>query len=77
MIQSNTIQSIPQPSAVPYWNMKKTKSMSMEEALKYLDSISVHNINVPSDVNGMRDLCNPKYMMPFNIMLLLHRMRRQ
>lgn len=40
----------------------EARNMTREEARQYLDSLSIKCANVPADVNGMRDICNPKYL---------------
>lgn len=40
----------------------KPKRMTRQEARKYLDALSVKDADVPADINGMRDICNPKYL---------------
>ncbi len=39
-----------------------SKKMTREEARQYLDSLSIKGVNVPADFNGMKDMCNPKYL---------------
>lgn len=41
---------------------EQTTSMSLDEAQRYLDSLSIKGEGVPKDVNGMRDIVNTKYM---------------
>lgn len=41
---------------------QEVKHMSRQEARQYLDSLSIRGVNVPADINGMRDIVNTKYL---------------
>lgn len=41
---------------------QEVKRMTTQEARQYLDSLSINCVNVPSDMNGMRDIVNSKYL---------------
>lgn len=42
---------------------KSAKGMSEEEARKYILSLQIKSdVKVPAEVNGMRDITNPKYL---------------
>lgn len=41
---------------------QEAKRMTTQEARQYLDSLSIKCVNVPADINGMRDIVNSKYL---------------
>lgn len=49
-------------SHVKYSNMEASSSMSLAEAQRYLDSLSIKDANIPDNVNGIKDIVNTKYL---------------
>lgn len=49
-------------SRVKTVDKQEAKLMTQQEAHLYLDSLSIKDANVPADINGMRDICNTKYL---------------
>lgn len=49
-------------SHVQHSRMEPSSSMSLAEAQRYLDSLSIKGANVPDNINGIKDIVNTKYL---------------